>query len=78
MMELEHMFVLLIAKGVLRKMTDIKMELIKLILENDNPDQAVLTANAIILEILKQIESLGEQTAACLEVFCQANPSLLS
>ena len=47
-------------------MTDIKMELIKLILENDNPDQAVLIANAIILDILKQNESPEEQTVACL------------
>ena len=66
MMELEHMFVLLIAKGVLRKMTDIKMELIKLILENDNPDQALLLANAIILDALKQLEAPEEQAAACL------------
>ena len=47
-------------------MTETKMELIKLILENDNPDQAVLIANAIILDILKQNESHEEQTAACL------------
>lgn len=47
-------------------MTETKMELIKLILENDNPEQAVLIANAIILDILKQNESPEEQTAACL------------
>lgn len=50
----------------IKKMTETKMELIKLILENDNPDQAVLIANAIILDLLKQTESLEEQTAACL------------
>ena len=47
-------------------MTDTKVELIKLILENDNLEQAVLTANAIILDFLKQHESTEEQTAACL------------
>jgi hypothetical protein len=50
----------------IKKMTETKMELIKLILENDNPEQAVLIANAIILDILKQNESPEEQTAACL------------
>ena len=53
-------------KGGIKKMTDTKVELIKLILENDNLEQAVLTANAIILDFLKQHESTEEQTAACL------------
>ena len=47
-------------------MIDNKVELIKLILENDNLEQAVLTANAIILEFLKQYESAEERTVACL------------
>ena len=47
-------------------MTSNKEELLKLILANDNLDQAVLTANAIILDFLKQHESSEEQTAACL------------
>ena len=52
-------------KGEYRKMTANKVELIKLILENGNVDQAVLTAAAIISDFLKQHESSQEQTAAC-------------
>ena len=47
-------------------MTENKMELIKLILENDNPEQALLLANAIILDALMKYEVPEEQTAACL------------
>lgn len=47
-------------------MTENKLELIKLILENDNPDQALLLANSIILDALKQLEAPEEQAAACL------------
>ena len=47
-------------------MTENKVELIKLILENDDLDQAVLTAAAIISDYLKQHESSEEQAAACL------------
>ena len=46
-------------------MTDEKIELLKLILENDNPEEAVLTAAAIIFDYLKQHESSEEQTAVC-------------
>jgi hypothetical protein len=46
-------------------MTENKVELIKLILENDNLDQAVLTASAIIFDYLKQCESSQEQIAVC-------------
>ena len=46
-------------------MTDNKVELIKLILENDDLDQAVLTAAAIISDFLAQHESFQEQIAAC-------------
>ena len=46
-------------------MTDEKIELLKLILENDNVDQAVLTAAAIIFDFQKQHESVEEQIAAC-------------
>jgi hypothetical protein len=49
-------------------MTENKLELIKLILANDNLEQAVMTANAIILDFLKQNESPEEQTAVCLSV----------
>ncbi len=42
------------------------MELIKLIRENDNPEQALLTATLVILDYLKQHESSEEQVAVCL------------
>ena len=47
-------------------MTSEKMELINLINENDNPEQAVMTAASIILDLLKQHESFEEQASACL------------
>lgn len=47
-------------------MTENKTELIRLILENDNPEQAVMTAAAIILDLLTQHEASGEQASACL------------
>ena len=46
-------------------MTENKVALIKLILENVDLEQAVLTAAAIISDFLKQHESSQEQTAAC-------------
>lgn len=51
-------------------MTDNKAELIRLILENDNPEQAVMTFAAII-DLLKQHETAEEQIAACLQTSCQ-------
>lgn len=47
-------------------MTSEKMELIKLISENDNPEQAVMTAASIILDLLMQHESFEEPVSACL------------
>ena len=47
-------------------MTENKTELIRLILENDNPEQAVMTAASIILGLLMPHESSEEQVAACL------------
>ena len=47
-------------------MTDREIELIKLIRENDKPEQALITATAIILDFLKQHESSEEQVPACL------------
>ena len=47
-------------------MTDNEKELIKLIRENDNPEQALMTAAVIILGFLKQHESSEEQVPACL------------
>ena len=43
-------------------------ELLKIIRENDNPEQAVMTAIEVILEYLKQPESFEEQAAVCLRV----------
>ena len=43
------------------------MELIKLIRENDNPEQAMMVAATIILGYLKQHESSEEQVAAGLQ-----------
>ena len=47
-------------------MTENTVELIKLILETVDVEQAVLTAAAIISDFLKQHESDQEQTVACL------------
>lgn len=44
------------------------MELIKIIRENDNPEQALMAAATIILGYLKQHGSSEEQVAACLQV----------
>jgi hypothetical protein len=47
-------------------MTENKLELIKLILENDNPEDAIMTAAAIIYDLLKQHEASEELSSACL------------
>jgi hypothetical protein len=44
------------------------MELIKLVRENDNPEQALMTATLVILGYLKQHESSEVQAAVCLPV----------
>ena len=46
------------------------MELIKMIRENDNPGQALMTAALIVLGYLKQHESSEEQAAADLRALC--------
>ena len=43
------------------------MELIKLVRENDNPEQALLTATLVILGYLTQHESSEEPSAVCLQ-----------
>ena len=48
-------------------MTANEIELLKLIRENDNPEQALMTATVIILGFLKQHESSAVQAAACLQ-----------
>ena len=47
-------------------MTANEMELIKLIRENDNPQQALMAAVVIVLGYLKQHESFEGQAAVCL------------
>ena len=44
------------------------MELIRMIRENDNPEQALMVSATIILGYLKQHGSSEEQAAACLPV----------
>lgn len=53
-------------KGEL-SMTANEIELINLIRENENPNQALTTAAEIILIYLKQHESSEGQAAACLQ-----------
>lgn len=43
------------------------MELIKLVRENDNPEQALLTATLVIIDYLKQHESFEGQAVADLQ-----------
>ena len=49
-------------------MTDNEYELIKMIRENDNPEEALHTAVNIIIDFLKQHESFEEQAPAFLQV----------
>ena len=49
-------------------MTENEKELIRMIRENDNPEQALMTATVIILDFLKQHESSEAQAPACLRV----------
>ena len=50
-------------------MTSNEIELIKIIRENGNPETAILTATAIILDYLTQHESCEEQAAVGLPVY---------
>lgn len=45
-----------------------EIELLRMIRENDNPDNALLIATQVILEFLKQPESSEGQAAVCLPV----------
>lgn len=46
-------------------MSNNTIELLKIILENDNPEQAILTASAIIFDYAEQLESYQEPTVVC-------------
>lgn len=48
-------------------MTENEKELIKMIRENDNPEQALMSAAVIIFDFLKQHESYQEASVACLQ-----------
>ena len=54
-------------------MSNNKLKLIDAILENDNPEQAILTAANIIFDFLKQQESSQEPSADYQQIFCQMN-----
>ena len=53
-------------EGGIKIMTDYKTELIRLILTNDNIEQAIMTASVIISDFLTQHELGQEQAAVCL------------
>ena len=46
-------------------MSNNTIELLKTILENDNPEQAVLTVADVIFDFLKQHESHQEESFVC-------------
>lgn len=48
-------------------MTENEKELIRMIRENDKPEEALMTAAVIILGYLKQHESSVEQAPVCLQ-----------
>ena len=56
-------------------MTDYNTELLRLILENDNIEQAIMTVSVIINDLLKQHELLEEQTLFSHQVNVQTTAS---
>ena len=65
----EHLFDMYVEGGN-KIMTNHEKELIQIIRENDNPEQALMTATVIILDFLKQHESSEEPSPACLWELC--------
>ena len=63
-----YVLIVKLERGI-KIMTENEKELIRLIRENDNPEQALMTATVIILGFLKQHESSEAQVPACLPVF---------
>lgn len=47
-------------------MTENELELIRIIRENENPAETLMTATAIIIDYLKRHESSEAQAPACL------------
>lgn len=66
MMVLENIHSHCYLRGI-KKMTENEKELINMIRENDNPEDALMTATVIILSYLKQHESLIEQAPVYLQ-----------
>ena len=54
----------------IKMLNENNMELLRIIRENDNPVQALMTATLIVLGYLKQHESSEEQVAVDLRVLC--------
>ena len=54
-------------------MTNNQLKLIDAILENDNPEQAIGIASAIIFDFLKQQESSQAPSADCQQIFGQTS-----
>lgn len=48
-------------------MTENELKLIELIRENDNPEEAIITAVNIITSFLEQFQSFEVPSVACLE-----------
>ena len=52
-------------------MTNNTIELLNIVLENDNPEQAVLTIANVIFDFLKQHELHQEESSVCQLAACQ-------
>lgn len=52
-------------------MSNNTIELLKIILENDNPEEAVLTVANTIFDFLKQHELHQEESSVCQQAVCQ-------
>jgi len=65
-LKLEHTFAYVNHERGYKIMTDNEKELIDIIRENDNPEQALMTAAVIIIGFLKQHESSEVQAVAYL------------
>ena len=61
--------IVFIERGIV-EVDDNKMELIKMIRENDNPERALMTATLIVLGYLKQHGSSAEQVVVGQQELC--------
>lgn len=60
-------YVLIVFERGIKIMTENEKDLIRLIRENNNPEQALMTATVIILDFLKQHESDSKPSVAYLQ-----------